>query len=95
MKEGKINKDGVLERERAGKLKAQNCKRGGVAIDNHGDIYIEPCGDACALFGEPVKQKRFTHLTEKEPNFKLTGKTELTICQNRTLVFNKLTDERE
>jgi len=40
----RINKLGILEIERAGKMKEQLCPR---------QPGIDPCGDWCALFGEP------------------------------------------
>ena len=84
---GKIDKDGFLEIYRKSKFKDTMCpSSNGFSEDL---ILIQgkylpvgaSCGDWCAQFGEP-----FTYIGKK---------TALEICQNRKLVFDKFTDERE
>ena len=48
MLKGKIHRDGTLYIERAGKFKAQECRKTGW----HGGSY---CNDYCPHFGEPVQ----------------------------------------
>lgn len=53
----KIDKDGILFIERAGKLKVQECRRGGAHIrvcdDHTAVLQYGSCNDSCSLFGEP------------------------------------------
>ncbi len=78
----KINKNGVLEIERAGKYKKQSCRIGGfynitVGYDEEAATTAR-CNDTCPLFGEP------------EDNY---GGARLTLC-HRELFFGEFTDER-
>jgi len=76
--EGKINKQGILVIERAGILSRMKCRGGG---HYGGADKFDFCKDACAKFGEPTVNPG-------------TGKTDLTICENKTWSFDTFTDER-
>jgi len=76
---GKINKNGVLEIERSGRFKKQDCLRSAAWInDNLGCSF---CGDNCSLFGEPGIEKFFT------------GRIFLKLCE-KTWYFDEFEDER-
>lgn len=78
---GKINEDGALERERAGKFKIQKCRQSPV---NPGNTDHHPmCADDCPHFDEPV-----FHTGEK-PCWTLN------ICGFTCLTFSEFEDERE
>jgi len=49
---GKLNAGGVLEIERAGRFKMQECKKSMVPMDG-GGMDCHWCGDDCSLFKEP------------------------------------------
>jgi hypothetical protein len=72
----KINKDGILEIERAGKFKPQYCRVSGF-YRTHDKTGLQPCGDNCPLFGEP-EIIEILNKTKKIVNMRL--------CQNVELV---------
>ena len=79
--EGKIDKNGWLQIIRAGKLTKQACPFDTGAVNGGSS----DCGHWCPLFGEPRK-----HLQSDNKGIVWT----LDICQERTLLFDKFTDER-
>lgn len=88
--EGKIDSKGWLQIQRPSGVKGQFCPVYGDSLH---------CGDWCPLFGEPISQRigepaMISHGVA-HGGYGFTGKTELQICQNRTLVFDKFTDERK
>ena len=100
----KINSEGNLEIERAGKLVQQLCiHRIGSIEDKSNKLtrviehkyYYKPCSDKCPLFSEPeeeVKEVASTYYYSK-PSFHKTGRTILTLC-HRTHTFDEFTDMR-
>lgn len=80
---GKIDKDGTLYIERKGKYKCQCCP---IPEIKGMEGVVSGCGDWCPLFGEPVATT-----TEHYPD---DDYITLTICNNRTLIFDEFTDER-
>ena len=72
----KINKDGFLEIERAGKFKVVECSRCMEHSEYLGDenynfplysranIYYRPCGDWCSRFGEPRYEHRNKYIID-------------------------------
>lgn len=75
----KIDKDGWLWLERAGKFKKQYC----LFQNENNDLGQAKCGDWCPLFGKI------------ETNYDLiTSEFKIEICQNRILHFDEIIDER-
>lgn len=81
---GKIDTKGMLEIERSGKYKEQDCP---FHYDNHG--FEKGCGDWCSQFGEPKKD---IETVQGQNQF---SDTSLEICHGKTLYFNEFKDERE
>lgn len=77
---GKIDKNGFLEIERAGKFKTVECRRS-TFMSAHGDIACLACNDNCSLFGEPGIEKFFT------------GRIFLKLCE-KTWHFDEFEDKR-
>lgn len=77
MMHGKINKRGYLEYKRPG-AHAYHYKQCPFALDG---VNRKPCGDWCALFGEPEN--------------KSTGVIGIAICQGRELLLHNFEDNRE
>jgi hypothetical protein len=80
---GKIDKYGLLQIERAGVMKAQMCP-----FDTD---HVSECGDWCPLFGEPALETLFG-----SDRLALTSKSAIVLhlC-HRPLVLDTLTDERQ
>lgn len=86
---GKINKDGALEIERAGKPKRTQCRRNVFeTIPGTADRLF--CSDDCSLFGEPDQETYYDLNTDEEIP---TGRTRLGLC-GRTWIFTEFEDER-
>ena len=79
---GKINIDGNLEIERAGKMKVQYCPH---EPDSKANV---ACGDWCPLFAT-------TRIDTRGFNDTICNKQLLAICENTILIFDTLTDERQ
>ena len=92
---GKIDKSGQLNIERAGKMNKQYCPFDAGAALSEGSPCS--CGDWCPLFGEPAttetKWISTNDLGVDVNNIRLD--TWLEICQNKTLTFDTFTDERK
>jgi hypothetical protein len=89
--EGKINSKGQLQILRAASFEEQFCPF--APLDNNGKV--RPCGDRCPLLGSP--QMAVRNIIEKGQVIDseiCPDETMLNICQNRTLYFDKFTDER-
>jgi len=85
MDKGKINADGVLEIERAGKFKPMECKPMEMTMPSSSDVPIaSQCGDDCSLFHEPEKM-----MLPKDKFY-----TQLRICQGGYWYFDGFEDER-
>jgi len=98
--EGKIDIDGFLEFWRKNTFKALSCPFSNDI--NQSDIndnkYVPmgtSCGDWCPQFGEPEEELKTLNGLEDYIHIIKTGKITLTICQNRTLIFDEFEDERE
>ena len=78
---GKIDEDGNLYIERAGKMKQQFCP-----------FDVKPCGDWCPLFGEPMDNTMSWTTVDGHIGGHKT--TELELCRKK-LYFDEFTDERE
>lgn len=76
---GKINKDGNLEIERAGKMKVQYCPH---EPDSKANV---ACGDWCPQFD--TRKTSHSNLIETRGL--------LPICENTILFFSTITDERQ
>ena len=99
---GKITKDGVLCIERAGIMTTQRCRRSVMNLDWRSGtkrsalMDNQYCSCDCPLFGEPEKEKTGYCDTVKEiDEVRLTGRTLLKLCENRTLIFDEFADERQ
>lgn len=78
--QAKIDKNGMLNINRAGTMKIQDCPMT-TAVHNDGvKLKWEPCGDWCPLFGEPVED--------------CDGDTILILCKGVNC-FKEFKDERE
>lgn len=79
---GKINNEGILEIERAGRFKKMECRIAGLGF---GDLGHDPmaclCGDDCPHFGEPEYYEKRHVIIE--------------ICQSRFLSFDEFEDQRK
>ena len=80
--EGRINYDGSLAIKRGSTFKNQECR-----FENM------PCSDTCPLFGEPRAEIKLSTMNDNF-GWHETGKTELRICSNTTLIFDKFEDKR-
>ena len=89
--EGKIDKNGWLQIIRAGKFTKQACPFDTGAVNGGSS----DCGHWCPLFGEPRAAGTMAFDGLGQSFIQPTGKTHLDICQERTLLFDKFTDERE
>lgn len=84
---GKINKNGVLEIERAGKFKPQDCRKSIFTTGNGGDCFS--CGDECSLFGEPETETAWNEMKSDQK----TGRIFVELCE-KTWYFDEFEDER-
>ena len=78
---GKLNQNGILEIERAGKFKQMKCKKTAVPVLPE-DILVDFCDDDCALFEEP------------EFHDGARPQWTLNLCEFKVLTFSELEDER-
>lgn len=85
---GKIDENGFLYIERAGKTKKTLCPYDGECA---------PCGDWCPLFSEPEPAKDAVYPDDDSCNYDLVpnGKTWMRLCHGKYLEFDEFTDERE
>jgi len=83
---GKIDKDGVLFIERAGKMRAVTCP---IHNPNFSDSEVV-CGDRCAMFGEPEKVDTSQVIAG---TLIISSGSRLSLC-HKELVFEEFTDER-
>jgi len=89
---GKIDEKGLLLIERAGIMIPTSCRFAVYSTDpmncpvENGIRFnvFSGCGEDCPLFGEPIIRLRDN-----------TNVTELSICQGKTLEFERFVDERE
>ena len=98
--EGKINKIGHLEIKRGNDFKKQECPVDVMASRPEYDRGID-CSDCCPLFGEPFHGAiiednfgRVASISSRLEAHVIEGIT-LNICQGRTLIFDKFTDEMD
>lgn len=94
----KINKDGVLEIERAGKFKKQSCRFSGfytIGNQSHLKTQLEVCDDTCPLFGEPQFCNEPNDLLKEDSGKPPTKKVCLNLCKtNWNCDAKDFTDER-
>ena len=108
--EGKIDSEGRLWIQRKSELLMQQCPFDSSLADVNVQRRVA-CGSWCPLCGEPKERISPSCMKELTTAFQYglflspenclesienaTRYTYLTICQDRTLVFDKFTDERE
>ena len=89
---GKINKDGILEIERAGEFKKQICMKN-MTGESPGFLDSYPCSDNCSLFGEPETDVINASADWERLKIQTTGRTFLGLCE-QTWYFDEFEDER-
>jgi hypothetical protein len=82
---GKIDKCGGFQVERAGKMEGQRCP---FSMD------LGACGDWCPHFGEPAQGFRLASGDGGVSEFEETPHYTLSICHSKTFTFDEFTDER-
>lgn len=99
--DGKISREGYLFISRGEKLKQQYCMFS-IIHSERGNIDNGLCGDHCPHFGRPflIGKKSLTEMRENTEIAEEAGEVSdesrwvIDICQEKTLVFDDLVDER-
>lgn len=96
--EGKIDKYGNLYIKRGSIMKIMECPHRIRESEESGDSIeytAKACSDNCPLFDEPYEPEGFHTCTDCDSKRIDYKHTQIDICHNKELYFDKFIDERE